>query len=167
MLGSIMMEKPFNIDEVLNKLPDAEPLLKWAKIKLPPNNNHVTIYKTGKVLIYGTTSEKELISLSNGFVNYLRKNGINNNIKDIEVKNYVIIDQLGFNINLENLSINLKEYNDVLYEPEQFPALKFKDNHNITYLLFRNGKLTIVGVKSLDHLEEYINEFKELIRENQ
>ena len=164
MLSTVTMKEPFDLDEVLTKLPEAEPLLKWVKLKYSPNKNHFSIYENGKILIYGTKSEDELINLANDFILYLNKHGIYNEIKEIKVNNYVIITQLDFDINLESLFVNLLDY-DVIYEPEQFPALKFKDKYGITYLLFGTGKITIVGVKSLDNLEEHFAEFKDLIRE--
>jgi TATA-box binding protein (TBP) (component of TFIID and TFIIIB) len=43
--------------------------------------------------------------------------------------------------------------------------MNFKDDYGLTYLLFGSGKITITGVKSLDNLELYVNEFKDLIQE--
>ena len=58
----------------------------------------------------------------------------------------------------------LNDY-DASYEPEQFPGMNFKDDYGLTYLLFGSGKITITGVNSLNNLEEYVAEFKDLIRE--
>ena len=65
---------------------------------------------------------------------------------------------------MEKLIVELNDY-DASYEPEQFPGMNFKDSYGLTYLLFGSGKITITGVKSLDGLEDHVNEFKELIRE--
>lgn len=164
MLSTVVMKKPFDLEEILTKLPEAEPLLKWVKLKFSQNNNHFSIFGSGKILIYGTKSEDELLNLADDFVLYLMEHGIYNEIQEIHVNNYVIISQLDFNINLDSLYYNLLDY-DVVYEPEQFPGLTFKDKYGITYLVFGSGKITIVGAKSLDNLEEYVGEFKDLIRE--
>lgn len=53
------------------------------------------------------------------------------------------IAQLDFNVTLEDLIVKLWQY-DVSYEPEQFPALKFKDKKGLTFLLFNSGKITVL-----------------------
>lgn len=162
MVASVTMERPFDLDELLIKLPESEPCLNWVRMRFSSNKNHVALYKSGKVLISGTKSDSELNSIANDLIKYLDENGIFNSITNIKVNNYVIVDQFDFKIELEKLILELLEY-DVSYEPEQFPALKFKDRHGITYLLFSSGKITITGVKSLNNIEMYIQEFKDLI----
>ena len=164
MLSTVVMERPFNLEEILNKLPDAEPLLHWVKLKFSPNNNHFSIYGSGKVSIYGTKSEEELFNLANDFVLYLEEHEIYNEIQEIHVNNYVLTSHLGCKIDLNSIFPNLIDYN-VVYEPEQFPGLRFKDRYGITYLVFGTGKIMIMGVKSLDNIEKYVAEFKELILE--
>ena len=108
------------------------------------------------------SSEKELNIIAKHVVSYLKEYDINNNIKEITINNCVAIAQLDFNVTLEDLIVKLWQY-DVSYEPEQFPALKFKDKKGHTFLLFNSGKITVTGIKSLDNLEDYVNEFKNLI----
>ena len=164
MAATIELENKLDIDEILEKIPETESFMTWAKMRFSKNNNYVALYSSGKILISGTKSDLELYSTANKLSNYLNDNGISNNIQKIKVNNYVLIDQMNIHVNLEKLLINLLQY-DVSYEPEQFPALKFKDSNNITYLLFNSGKITITGVKSLDNLEEHVAEFKQLIYE--
>ena len=164
MVASVTMENPFDLDELLNNLPNVEPCLHWVKMRFSPNNNHVALYKSGKVLISGTKSDSELNNIANDLLEYLKKYNIYNVINNIKVNNYVLVDKIDVKINLDKLIMDLWEF-DASYEPEQFPALKFKDKYGITYLLFSSGKITITGVKSLDNLEEHVQEFKDLIRE--
>lgn len=95
-------------------------------------------------------------------ISFIQKHGVDNNIKNININNRVYMDQLDCEVDLEKLIIELNDY-DASYEPEQFPGMSFKDAYGLTYLLFGSGKITITGVKSLDNLEEHVNEFKELI----
>ena len=156
------MIKPFNLEELLEKLPDCERANIWVKTRIPPYNKYTAFYGSGKFLITGTKSEEELNEVANNVVSFIQKHGIDNEIKNININNRVYMDQLDFEVDLEKLIVELNDY-DASYEPEQFPGMNFKDNYGLTYLLFGSGKITITGVKSLDNLEEHVNEFKELI----
>ena len=125
---------------------------------------YTAFYKTGKFLITGTTSEDELKNVVENVILYINNYGINNTLKNVDIINMVFKDQFDFEIDLEKLIIELDQY-DASYEPEQIPGLNFKDEHGITYLIFNSGKLTITGVKSLNNLDEYVQDFKELIKE--
>lgn len=163
-VATVNMEKPFDLEELLEKLPNCERANVWVKTRIPPYNKYTAFYGSGKFLITGTKSEQELNEVANNVISFIQKYGVNNDIKNININNWVYIDQLDFEVDLEKLIVELNDY-DASYEPEQFPGMNFKDNHGITYLLFGSGKITITGVKSLDNFEDYVNEFKELIFE--
>lgn len=159
---TVNMIKPFDLEELLEKLPDCERANVWVKTRIPPYNKYTAFYGSGKFLITGTKSEQELKEVANNMVSFIQKHGVDNNIKNININNRVYMDQLDCEVDLEKLIIELNDY-DASYEPEQFPGMSFKDAYGLTYLLFGSGKITITGVKSLDNLEEHVNEFKELI----
>ena len=159
----VEMENPFDLEELLVKLPNCERANVWVKSRIPPYNKYTAFYGSGKFLITGTKSEKELNNVANNVISYIKKYGINNDIKQVHINNRVYIDQLDFEVDLEKLIVELNDY-DASYEPEQFPGMNIKDKYGITYLLFGSGKVTITGVKSLDNFEEHVNEFKDLIR---
>ena len=163
-VATVEMEESFDLDELLVKLPDCEKSSVWVKARIPPYNNYTAFYSSGKFLITGAKSEKEVNEFAENVVSYINKHNINNKIKNININNRVYIDQLDFEVDLEKVIIELDDY-DASYEPEQFPGMNFKDKHGLTYLLFGSGKITITGVKSLDNFEEYVNEFKELMYE--
>ena len=163
-VATVEMEKFFDLEELLDKLPDCERANVWVKARIPPYNKYTAFYGSGKFLITGVKSEKELNEVAQNVVSYINKYDVNNKIKNININNRVFMDQLDFEVDLDKLIVELNDY-DASYEPEQFPGMNFKDNHGITYLLFGSGKITITGVKSLDNFEDYVNEFKELIFE--
>lgn len=163
-VATVNMNKPFNLEELLEKLPDCERANVWVKTRIPPYNKYTAFYGSGKFLITGTKSEEELNEVANNVVFFIQKHGIDNDIKNININNRVYMDQIDFEVDLEKLIVELNDY-DASYEPEQFPGMNFKDSYGLTYLLFGSGKITITGVKSLDGLEEHVNEFKDLIRE--
>ena len=163
-VATVNMEKPFDLEELLEKLPNCERANVWVKTRIPPYNKYTAFYGSGKFLITGAKSEQELNEVANNVISFIQKYGVNNDIKNININNRVYIDQLDFEVDLEKLIVELNDY-DASYEPEQFPGMNFKDSYGLTYLLFGSGKITITGVKSLDGLEDHVNEFKELIRE--
>lgn len=163
-VATVEMKKPFDLEELLDKLPNCEMANVWVKARIPPYEKYTAFYGSGKFLITGTKSEQELNDVANNTVLYLKKYGVDNDIKQININNYVLTDQLDFEVDLEKLIVELAEH-DASYEPEQFPGMQFKDDYGITYLLFGSGKITITGVKSLDNLEEHVQEFKDLIKE--
>lgn len=163
-VATVNMEKPFDLEELLEKLPNCERANVWVKTRIPPYNKYTAFYGSGKFLITGTKSEQELNEVANNVISFIQKYGVNNDIKNININNRVYIDQLDFEVDFEKLIVELNDY-DASYEPEQFPGMNFKDSYGLTYLLFGSGKITITGVKSLDGLEDHVNEFKELIRE--
>jgi transcription initiation factor TFIID TATA-box-binding protein len=48
------------------------------------------------------------------------------------------------------------------YEPEQFPALVYKD-WNVSFLLFSSGKVILAGAKTFEQAEESLKLFKDYI----
>ena len=163
-VATVEMDKQFDLEEMLIKIPNCEKANVWVKARIPPYNKYTAFYGSGKFLITGVKSEEELNNVATNVVSYINKYGIDNQIKNININNRVYIDQLGFDVDLEKLIVELNEH-DASYEPEQFPGMNFKDNHGINYLLFRSGKITITGVKNLKNFEEYVVEFKNLIYE--
>ena len=150
-VATVNMEKPFDLEELLEKLPNCERANVWVKTRIPPYNKYTAFYGSDKFLITGTKSEQELNEVANNVISFIQKYGVNNDIKNININNRVYIDQLDFEVDLEKLIVELNDY-DASYEPEQFPGMNFKDSYGLTYLLFGSGKITITGVKSLDGL---------------
>ena len=163
-VATVEMETYFYFDELLNILPDAKVTHRWIKAKIPPYNKYTAFYGSGKFLITGAKSDQEVNDIANNVVSYIKKHGVKNDIKHINITNRVYIDQLDIEVDLEKLVTELVEY-DASYEPEQFPGMIFKDDYGLTYLLFGSGKITITGIKYLDNLEEQVAEFKDLIYE--
>ena len=163
-VATVEMEKPFDLEELLVKLPNCERAHHWVKTRIPPGNKYTAFYGSGKFLITGAKSEQELNDVANNVVSFIQEHGVDNDIKNININNRVFMDQLDFEVDLDKLIVELNDY-DASYEPEQFPGMNFKDDYGLTYLLFGSGKITITGVKSLDNLEENVAEFKDLIRE--
>ena len=162
--ATVEMEEKFDLDELLNVLPNSQKAHFWVKVRIPPYDKYTAFYGSGKFLVTGASSYKELYEIADNVVNFLKNHGIVNNIKKININNHVLTDKLNFNVNLDDLIIKLDSAN-AYYEPEQFPGLIYKYEDKITFMLFNTGKMNIAGVKSLKNIEERINSFKQMIYE--
>ena len=162
--ATALMEDLFDLDILFNNLPNSEKSRVWVKARVPPHDKYTAFYSSGKFLITGVKSYDELNEVANNIVVYLKKHGIINKIKEIQINNHVITCEIDNLINLNHLAVKLNS-SRVSYEPEQFPGLIYKDENNITFMLFSSGKINITGVKSLENLEEKVYSFKQLIYE--
>jgi len=71
---------------------------------------------------------------------------------EIAIKNLVVVDKLGDELDLKMLSVKLP-FARTEYEPEQFPGLIYRQDVNGTEavcLLFSSGKCVITGCSSFD-----------------
>lgn len=163
--ATVIMYELFDLDFLHQNLPNSEKTHVWVKSRIPPFEKYTAFYGSGKFLITGAKSVEEINKVADSVVSFLKDHNINNEIKNIQINNYVLTDEIGTKINLNELVIKLNKFN-VSYEPEQFPGLIYKDYNNITFMLFGSGKINITGVKSLDNIESSIDSFKKLIFEN-
>lgn len=81
------------------------------------------------------------------------------------ISNVVCVSDLEQTINLEALAIAL-DLEKVEYEPEQFPALIYRDEekHKCTFLIFANGKVVIPGGEDPDAVKDSYKSFLEHIK---
>lgn len=160
--STVVMEHPFDLEKLLNNLPESQKSHFWIKARIPPHNKYVAFYGSGKFLVTGVKSHQEVYEVANNVVDYLKEFGIDNKIKKININNHVLTDKLDFDVDLDSLIIKLNSAN-ASFEPEQFPGLIYKYEDKVTFMLFNSGKMNITGVKSLENIDERIESFKQLI----
>jgi transcription initiation factor TFIID TATA-box-binding protein len=131
----------------------------WLRMRLE-DNTYIAFYKSGKFLV---TQKKPdaLAKIADDVIRKLKEIGVNVEIKELIIHNIVVMDSVTLNISLENLIANL-DPKKASYEPEQFPALLYKD-WGVSFLLFSSGKMIVTGAKTLERAEEGINNFKRMI----
>jgi len=78
------------------------------------------------------------------FKNFFRKNILNEELLNFKIDNITSSFSLNKNINLNDLYNSLE---NVKYNPERFPGL-FLKNDSFTAVIFKNGKINILGCKS-------------------
>ncbi len=81
---------------------------------------------------------------------------------DIEVSNIVATADLGSSISLEHLVVGLG-MESVEYEPEQFPALMYRESDHVM-LVFSSGKMLCTGLTDVEAVSKAIEEMTSQIR---
>jgi transcription initiation factor TFIID TATA-box-binding protein len=127
----------------------------------------ITVYRTGKYIITGSTSEEELFDLRERFLKFLSNMDVIENPTDewFSVQNYVCTEELGQTLNLNALAIGLG-LERTEYEPEQFPGLIYRpEGYDGVVLLFATGRVVITGCRSVDAAEEIFTDLKDDLTE--
>jgi transcription initiation factor TFIID TATA-box-binding protein len=129
-------------------------------MRLPPDNTYIAFYKSGKFLI--TTKDPNRVhEIANRVVDTLHSIDINEEIVKIQIHNIVVMETISLNTTLKNLIANLDPRKSE-FEPEQFPALVYKD-WGVSFLLFSTGKVIMTGLKDFKDAELLINKFRKVI----
>ncbi|MFC7078184.1 TATA-box-binding protein [Haloarcula halophila] len=133
-----------------------------AYVRLEDVEPLITVYRTGKYIITGSTSEEEAYHCRRRFLELLSDRGVLDTPDDkwFSMQNYVCTGELDQVQNLNALAIGLGlEYTE--YEPEQFPGLVFRpDDHPVVILIFASGKVVVTGAKDIDAAEEAFQSLK-------
>lgn len=163
----VEMENSFDLDVLLEKLDNTElnSSKRWLKMRLMPENYYIAFYKSGKFLMTGLKSFKELDNVMERVLNILDKANIKNTIKKLKISNVVLTDSINLKSSIETIAISLNDHK-ISYEPEQFPGLFYKDKNGISYTLFSSGKIIITGSNDIKIAENNLKLFKKLIRSN-
>ena len=122
------------------------------------------IFSTGKMVCTGAKSDKLAHSAIRKVVKELKNNGvIILGRPEIKVQNIVATANLHTNIDLEAAADIL---DNVLYEPEQFPALIYRmADPKVVILVFSSGKLVCTGAKSAEMVGEAIMKLYRILDE--
>lgn len=127
----------------------------------------VILYRTGKYIITGSTSDEESQDCREQFLQFLVENGILDTPDDawFTMQNYVCTGELKEIQNLNALAIGLGlEYTE--YEPEQFPGLIYRfDSYSVVILIFASGKAIVTGAKDVNEAEDAFTALKERLND--
>lgn len=115
------------------------------RLKRPKTS--ILLFKTGKIICSGASSEKEAYRAIRKTVKKLRENHVLLLSEPrIEIVNVVSSGDLGGRIDLEFASDILS---NSMYEPEQFPGLIYRmDDPKVVFLIFASGKVVCTGASS-------------------
>ena len=136
-----------------------------AILKLKEPKVSMLLFKNGKVICSGASSEKQIsqgIRKASKLIHSVQKNvKIQKRVK-YEVVNLVATANINQNLDLFQTALKL---DNVEYEPEQFPGAILRITEpKITLLLFKNGKMIVAGAKKESLLKKGLNVAAKLIR---
>lgn len=161
-VSTVTLTSPLDLQLIHKRLPQTEIPGKspWLKLRLPPDNTYIAFYKIGKFLIITKDPEK-IPAIAEQVLTLLISINIDVKIVNIEIHNIVVQETISLNTSLESLIANL-DPKKAEFEPEQFPALVYRD-WGVSFLLFSTGKMIVMGLKDVKVAEKVIERFKEVI----
>jgi transcription initiation factor TFIID TATA-box-binding protein len=163
-VATVTLSAPLDLSMIHERLPETQfpKNSSWLKLRLKPDNTYTSFYKSGKFLI--TTKNPEKINpIALQILEILHGVGIDLNIVRTEIHNIVVITKIPLDKSLESLIVNL-DPKKASFEPEQFPAIIYKD-WGISFLLFSSGSCVVTGLKEFCDAERVIGQLKELMKE--
>ena len=124
------------------------------------------IFSNGKMILSGLNSFNDIDVIISRIVAELKsKIKIDIDIISIhsEIVNIVVTANLYDKINLDLAAIKL---DNIIFEPEIFPALIFKSTIPVkcVFLVFNNGKIVLTGVKEKKSIEPALLNFGKLLK---
>jgi transcription initiation factor TFIID TATA-box-binding protein len=161
-VATVKLSAPLDLQNVLKSVEGTKcnPKVHWLQLRIPPDNTYIAFYQSGKFLVTAKSMGK--LQKNIDIVLKLLKNaGIDVRNTKTSIHNLVINHQIEFKSSIENL-IQTLDPKKASYEPEQFPALNYKD-WGVSFLLFSTGSCIITGAKSEKQASEAIQNFQDLL----
>lgn len=167
-VGVGLLDQEFDLNSLATSLPGDvryEPEMHpGLYLRVEEHRPLTVIYRTGKFIITGSKSKQETYRTKDVVLSILSEaTQPSILLEEFEICNYVLSGDLGSELDLSAISVGLglerTEYNPksiaaVLYTPEQA---------NCTVMIFRSGKVNIVGESSKRRSEEAFQELKKKI----
>jgi len=124
------------------------------------------IFKSGKMVVTGAKSVRQLVYAVKKIIKALRDAGLEiKSIPRTQIQNIVASANLHARVDLERAAIALE---GSMYEPEQFPGLIYRmKKPSVVLLIFSSGKMVITGAKrEIDVEEAVVNIYRRLWEED-
>jgi transcription initiation factor TFIID TATA-box-binding protein len=151
---------------VLEYEPESYPAL---YIRFEEDGATVMSFTSGKYNIAGAKSVRELRDTNQQFVSTIEdllSTELESARDSLEVRNMVFVDELRYEVDLNSIGEILGSEN-VVYEPEQFPALNYRpENYEGLFKIFRTGKITLTGATDPEEAKTEFEKLKEVFDEN-
>jgi len=171
-VASAAFNQTFDLTAIANAFPrDTEFKGRFPGLvfKLKKPKTTMLIFKTGKMICTGGKGEDEARRAILGAVRKLRKGGINVAGKpEIKITNIVASAILNGVIDLDKLYSSEGMGGNILFEPEQFPALIYRwESPKVIFLVFSTGKIVCVGAKKKEDIYEAIENLRRKLEESE
>ncbi|MGC9069571.1 MAG: hypothetical protein ACP5IZ_11465, partial [Thermoprotei archaeon] len=160
------------VSSVLRKLGDVHyygPRLQSVRVK-KNSRNDVTylVYSSGKIVVTGSEDVERAFDNVERIIRLLESYvRVSSDKVHVVVENIVAADELGFQVQLNNLRERLEQkMRNVLYEPDMFPGLIYKLGFGRpSVLIFSTGRFIVTGSKTEDEALRTCEEIKREIAE--
>lgn len=161
-VATVKLSAPLDLQQVHRCIEGTtfQPKVHWLQLRIPPDNTYIAFYKSGKFLVTAKSMGKLHQNVDTVLL-LLRKIGIDIENATTEIHNLVICHNVDLKTSLEKMMYNL-DPKKASYEPEQFPALIYKD-WGVNFLVFSSGKSIITGAKYERQAQDAIENFRKLI----
>ncbi len=135
----------------------------WLQTNFAPDGTYVAFYRSGSCSITGISSVKHFEDVVDQ-VNDLMSELLDLDVEpESKVSNLVATAELDINVPLEQLAVILG-FESVEYEPEQFPALIYRDpDSNGVINVFPTGKFICTGLNDERQIADVIEGFNKKV----
>lgn len=167
-VATVILQHPLDLNLIEARIPEVE----YNPDQFPGlvyrmTNPKVTalIFKSGKMVVTGTKSVKQLVYA----VKRILKNLIDKGIEirgrpQIQLQNIVASANLHVIIDLEKAAFVLERS---MYEPEQFPGLIYRMTRpRVVLLIFSSGKMVITGAKRENEVREAVDRIYDTLKKH-
>jgi transcription initiation factor TFIID TATA-box-binding protein len=134
----------------------------WLQTRFAPDDSYVAFYRSGRCSIAGGDSIEHFETVVKRVNSVMRDLLEFSYDPTVEVSNIVATADLGSDISLEALTLELG-MERTEYEPEQFPALMYRDSDYVV-LVFSSGKFLCTGLTDLEAVSEAIESMSDQIQ---
>lgn len=167
-VGVGLLDQEFDLNSLATSLPGIvryEPEMHpGLYLRLEEHRPLTVMYRTGKFIVTGAKCEKEVYRTKEDIIRVLSEDSqFRINLKEFEICNYVLSGDLGMELDLSAISVGLG-LERTEYNPESITAVLYTpEKANCTIMIFRSGKVNIVGESSKKRSEEAFQELKDKI----
>lgn len=134
-------------------------------LRLDEGGPAYTFYRTGTFQVRGATSEDELATAEDTFIDVLDEIGVDVPEYEFGHVTFVSMDDLKRDVNLSALVVSFG-LESTEYEPEQFPGMVYRpERFDCVLLLFGSGKVIVTGGRSRSEAESAIDSLRDHLNE--
>lgn len=167
-VGVGLLDQEFDLNSLATSLPGSvryEPEMHpGLYLRLEEHRPLTIMYRTGKFIVTGAKCQKELYRTKEDIIGVLSDDSqLHINLKEFEICNYVLSGDLGMELDLSAISVGLG-LERTEYNPESISAVLYTpEKANCTIMIFRSGKVNVVGESSKKRSEEAYQELRNKI----
>ncbi|WP_089789420.1 TATA-box-binding protein [Natronobacterium haloterrestre] len=123
------------------------------------------LYRTGKFIVTGSKSREGVNCSKENMISILSEiTQCSVNLQEFEICNYVLSGDLGMELELSSISVGLG-LERTEYDPDSLAAVLYTpDQADCTIMIFRSGKVNIVGESSKARSKQAFRELHNKIR---